>query len=123
MRRDHCEVDDDDGDDADEGENDDENDEIKNGDEVENDGDYDENGDHLDQPSAIRLPLLQNRAPEKYFFRLSSKRTKRSHLAVCPPDITCVHLSSGMVLRSFLSNLREIEEALSGVARIEGICQ
>ena len=120
MRRAHCEVDDDDGDDADEGENDDENDEIKNGDEVENDGD--ENDDHLDQPFAIRLPLLQNRAPEKYFFRLSSKRTTRGHLVVCP-DITCVHLSSGMVLRSFLSNLREIEEALSGVARIEGICQ
>ena len=80
MRRAHWEVDDDDGDDADEGENDDENDD---GDEEENDGENDENGDYLDQPSAIHLPLLQNRAPEKYFFRLSS---------------TWVHLSSGMVL-------------------------
>ena len=86
MRRVHWEVDGDDGDDADEGENDDENDEINNGDEVDNDGD--ESGDHLDQPSAILLPLLQNRAPEKYFFRLSSKRTKRSHFVVCPDDKT-----------------------------------
>ena len=83
--------DDDDGDDGDEVENDDENDErddINNGDEEENDGDNDENGDHLDQPFAILLPLLQNRAPEQYFFRLSSKRTKRSHLVVCPDDKT-----------------------------------
>ena len=80
----------DDGDDGDEVENDDENDERDdiNGDEEENDGDNDENGDHLDQPSAILLPLLQNRAPEKYFLRLSSKRTKRSHLVVCPDDKT-----------------------------------
>ena len=86
----HWEVDDDDGDDADEVENDDdndENDENDDGDEEEKSGDNDENGDYLDQPSAIHLPLLQNRAPEKYFFRLSSKRTKRSHLVVftCPP--------------------------------------
>ena len=80
----------DDGDDGDEVENDDENDERDdiNGDEEENDGDNDENGDHLDQPFAILLPLLQNRAPEKYFLRLSSKRTKRSHLVVCPDDKT-----------------------------------
>ena len=67
----------------------DERDDINNGDEEENDCDNDENaGDHLDRPFAILLPLLQNRAPEKYFFRLSSKRTKRSHLVVCPDDKT-----------------------------------